>query len=141
MGPVVGQLWKTESEHGAATEVRQLDQAALNTVGCVLSRYGRLSGRDLEILSHGETPWAAARARAALAGERSPKLTRSDLTAFFRSNDDSDEIADPGRAPSPEVARLLRGARERLSQSAKPDDVARLHRRLGGLEASKATPR
>lgn len=42
-GPVVSALWGAET-HGSTAETSQsLDEAALNTVGYVLSRYGRLS--------------------------------------------------------------------------------------------------
>jgi uncharacterized phage-associated protein len=61
MGPVVGKLWKSEQVNPPAASVRTLDHAALNTIGYVVSRYGALTGRDLEILSHGEQPWARAR--------------------------------------------------------------------------------
>src|SRR3954447_10269614 len=59
MGPVVGSLWFAERQGLTPPEPPsvQLGEAELNTVGYVLSRYGRLSGRDLEVLSHGEDPW------------------------------------------------------------------------------------
>jgi len=48
-GPVVGMLWFDEEhapgEHDASGAA-PLDEAALNTIGYVLSRSGRLSGRD-----------------------------------------------------------------------------------------------
>ena len=57
IGPVVGQLWKSEKDHGIAIEDAVLDEAVLNTVGYVVSRYGALTGRDLERLTHSEDPW------------------------------------------------------------------------------------
>lgn len=60
MGPVIGQLWKSEQTSGPAQSGADLDQAAHNTVGYVLQRYGGLTGLDLERLSHAESPWRLA---------------------------------------------------------------------------------
>lgn len=62
MGPVVGSLWYAE-KNGLAPVAADLGEAELNTVGYVLSRYGGLSGADLERLSHNEPPWQLADAR------------------------------------------------------------------------------
>ncbi len=132
MGPVVGGLWKHEQTHGPVATVRPLDQAALNTIGFVLSRYGRLTGRDLEILTHGEPPWMAAKARAAASGDRSPKILRSDLMEFFGSKEGVDE--DTGGNPAPdELLEFLRGASERSANVPCPDDLARLKDRLSTM--------
>src|SRR3954464_15797303 len=62
MGPVVGSLWSADTQGVVRVEPpsASVGEAELNTVGYVLSRYGRLSGRDLEILSHAEDPWQRA---------------------------------------------------------------------------------
>ena len=60
MGPVVADLWRAEKRDTASPLHQQLGNAELNTVGYVLSRYGGLTGKDLEILSHGEDPWREA---------------------------------------------------------------------------------
>ena len=112
--------------------MRPLDQAALNTIGFVLSRYGRLTGRDLEILTHGETPWMAAKARAAASGDRSSKIARSDLIEFFGSKEDVDE--DTGVDPAPEeLLEFLHGATERSANVQRPDDLGRLKDRLSTM--------
>jgi uncharacterized phage-associated protein len=129
MGPVVGGLWKHEQEHGPATAGRPLTQAALNTVGFVLSRYGRLTGRDLEILTHGEPPWNAARARGAATGDRSPKITHRELIEFFAAREAADE--DGALEPAPdELLAFLRGASARAGEERCPDDLDRLKERL-----------
>ncbi|HEU0127900.1 MAG TPA: Panacea domain-containing protein, partial [Pseudonocardiaceae bacterium] len=51
MGPVVADLWRAEKHGTPAPRRAELGNRELNTVGYVLSRYGNLSGRDLEILS------------------------------------------------------------------------------------------
>src|SRR4051794_26274717 len=81
MGPVVGSLWKSEHESGPATERTELDKAALNTVGHVLSRYGKLTGRDLELLTHAEDPWN--RADATRPPKGSVRIEREWLTDYF----------------------------------------------------------
>jgi uncharacterized phage-associated protein len=64
MGPVVGTLWHEErfsappDEPGLAAAPP--GEAELNTVGYVVSRYGALTGKDLEHLTHSETPWQTA---------------------------------------------------------------------------------
>jgi uncharacterized phage-associated protein len=60
MGPVVGSLWYDERDRGLSDKSGRLDEGALNTIGYVISRYGRLTGRDLEHLTHAETPWLRA---------------------------------------------------------------------------------
>jgi uncharacterized phage-associated protein len=47
MGPVVGTLWHDEKHHGIDGEVTPLSEAELNTIGYVVSRYGRFTGTDL----------------------------------------------------------------------------------------------
>lgn len=61
MGPVVDTLWAAEKRGGVSrTAPASLDEAALNTVGFVLSRYGALTGDDLETKTHAEPPWRLA---------------------------------------------------------------------------------
>jgi uncharacterized phage-associated protein len=54
MGPVVGQLWKSEKDHGIAVEDAVLDEAVLNTVGYVAgprqSRFHALRRRSIGLL-------------------------------------------------------------------------------------------
>lgn len=60
MGPVVGNLWRAEKQGDVSRVHREMDEAQLNTVGYVLSRYGALTGGDLENLTHSEEPWQLA---------------------------------------------------------------------------------
>ena len=62
MGPVVATLW-AEEKYGAPDDTlppEPLTEAELNTIGYVVSRYGNLTGNDLEVLTHGEPPWQKA---------------------------------------------------------------------------------
>jgi uncharacterized phage-associated protein len=87
MGPVVGSLWKAEQDGGPGPG-RPLDERALNTVGYVVSRYGKLSGRDLEILTHNEAPWLKADETREPHG--SVRIEQEWLVSWFR-----DEEAEP----------------------------------------------
>jgi uncharacterized phage-associated protein len=60
MGPVVDALWAAEKRGFTAAAPATLDEAALNTVGYVLSRHGALTGDDLEAKTHAEPPWRLA---------------------------------------------------------------------------------
>src|SRR3954465_4039765 len=60
MGPVIGQLWHQEKELGSFDADPEPSEAQLNTIGYVVSRYGALTGLDLENLTHSETPWQRA---------------------------------------------------------------------------------
>jgi uncharacterized phage-associated protein len=50
MGPVVGALWyeKKQGEASVVRPHREMNEAQLNAIGYVLSRYGALTGQDLE---------------------------------------------------------------------------------------------
>ena len=126
MGPVVGELWH-EEKYGEPTAPAPLDEAGLNTVGYDLSRYGRLSGNDLERLTHGEPPWR-------LADQDRPPRSRATirtewLREFFTSPDEDDEepVADAA-----DIAEWLSGATERARQPVRRDDLAELRSRLQG---------
>ncbi|HEV2888169.1 MAG TPA: type II toxin-antitoxin system antitoxin SocA domain-containing protein [Jatrophihabitans sp.] len=93
MGPVIGELWKREKQ-GAAQDMppaERLDEAELNTIGYVLSRYGNLSGLDLERLTHSEAPWIEADAKRQRLSRSSYRISVESLRHFFQQE------ADPGR--------------------------------------------
>jgi hypothetical protein len=52
MGPVVAALWADENYDRPFPSPRALGERELNTIGYTLSRYGALTGEDLEVLSH-----------------------------------------------------------------------------------------
>lgn len=100
MGPVVASLWRDEREQAPRPEPHTLTEAELNTVGYVVSRYGRLSGNDLERLTHNEDPWLTADRRRAEGG--SDRIEHEWLKAFFVA----DARLDPDAGeplPDPEV--------------------------------------
>ena len=126
MGPVVGSLWFAEKQGIPPVGDRSgpLDEAELNTVGYVLSRYGRLSGRDLEILSHAEDPWQRADHSRRPGG--SVRIEPEWMRSFFAAADDDDEIP----LDSEVVSEWLAGARERSERPPAQDDPQRLRARL-----------
>ncbi len=129
MGPVVGTLWKQEKDGVTASRAHaRIDEAQLNTVGYVVSRYGGLSGLDLEHLTHSEAPW-----RRADRGRRPGGSARIELdwiTEYFRT----DGAADDEDAPLDRAAvrAWLRGAGGRRATPRRPDDPDELRARLGG---------
>jgi len=130
MGPVVGQIWYAEkqgkSSQAEDRAIARLDEAALNTVGYVVSRYGALTGRDLENLTHAETPWRRADTKRR-PGE-SARIETQWLAEYFRSADDDGEDSLPLDAPA--VRRWLEGAERRLAAPAKRDSLEELRARM-----------
>jgi uncharacterized phage-associated protein len=94
MGPVVGQLWYAEKQHGTRQAAEQrLDEAALNTIGFVVSRYGALSGAELERLTHSEPPWLEADQRRAPRG--SQRIELDSLQRFFCAEAGEEDALEP----------------------------------------------
>jgi len=98
MGPVVGQLWHEEREGTAAIFGTPLTEAQLNTIGYVISRYGGLTGSDLERLTHAEPPWQEA--NKARLPKDTAKITVESLRTYFASAAASDAEDD---APLPDA--------------------------------------
>lgn len=129
MGPVVPSVWKEERDGDpwvAETVAPSLGEAELNTVGYVLSRYGNLSGKDLENLSHSEAPWRDANTRRLPGG--SVCIEQEAIREFFAAADDTSE--DDIRLDSDEVRAWLADAEERLNDPLKPDDLDALYVKL-----------
>jgi uncharacterized phage-associated protein len=99
MGPVVESLWAAEKYGSAPPPRAALDEAGLNTVGYVLSRYGGLTGHDLEVMTHGEPPWRLADA-ARRPGTGAP-IRAEWIRDFFRGEGAPDDGVDD---PPPDLA-------------------------------------
>ena len=126
MGPMVAQLWKAEKEGRSPESPISLDNAQLNTVVYVVSRYGRLSGTDLERLTHAETPWQEAD-KLRTPGS-SVRIRDTWIRDFFAAENGQDsESAWPS---AEDIARLAVGATDRRNQPAVPDDLQALEARL-----------
>jgi hypothetical protein len=125
MGPVVESLWRDERYELLPPPNADLDEAALNTVGYVVSRYGAFTGRDLEVTTHGESPWALANA-ARLPRDRAP-IRLDWIYDYFTTDGAADDGADD--AP-PDTAAMSAWLREtgHGGDSADPlvDDLDRL---------------
>ncbi len=94
MGPVVPQLWHDEKHNTEPPPPSELDNAALNTIGYVVSRYGALTGRDLEVMTHGERPWQLANAVRRPGG--SAPIRPEWMLEYFRTDGAPDDGVDDG---------------------------------------------
>ncbi|WP_336214869.1 Panacea domain-containing protein [Nonomuraea sp. LPB2021202275-12-8] len=131
MGPVVPSVWQ-EEKYGSEpwlkdTVAPALGEAELNTIGYVLSRYGNLSGKDLESLSHSETPWKRANAHRPPRG--SARIEVEWIEEFFRQAAD-DTSDDEVVLDSAEVAKWLSHTNEHRKDQLQPDDLQALRARL-----------
>jgi uncharacterized phage-associated protein len=136
MGPVVGSLWYAEKRGDAPRGHREMDEAQLNTVGYVLSRYGALTGQDLENLTHSEEPWRLANSGRRLGESIHIKLDR--IKQYFRtsgSTDDENEVL----LDSVSVTQWLRGAEQRREDPVRPDSREELMTRLDELQVRLAS--
>lgn len=137
MGPVVGQLWSEERRAGRAAAASPLDEAELNTVGYVLSRYGALTGKDLEHLTHSESPWKLADAHRQ--PQASARIEIDWIRDYFVGNGSGGEADDNVTLDSADIAELLVGAQERLNEPAARDDPAVVADRIQQLRARAQT--
>ncbi len=130
MGPLVGQLWHREKNGEAPPPPGDLHEAELNTIGYVVSRYGALTGGDLERLTHSEVPWLDADRRRHPGGRVRIELRA--IEAYFRregapdtSDDDADLALDVDA-----VNEWLKDAEARRREARRPDDLTALRARL-----------
>lgn len=107
---------------------RALDDGHLNTVAYVVSRYGRLTGHDLELLTHAETPWQEAQADRRPGG--SARISQDSIRQFFLSEGGPDPELPWPRAE--DLAPLVEGAEERRRSPARRDDLTVLRAKLAG---------
>jgi uncharacterized phage-associated protein len=128
MGPVVGELWREEKDGARPREPIEMGEAQLNTIGYVISRYGALTGRDLENLTHAEPPWQLADARRR--PHESARIEATWIRDYFRTDGAAGEAEDAALAKSPELARILAGAHARRSEPVRPDSREELLARL-----------
>jgi uncharacterized phage-associated protein len=133
MGPVVGELWRGEQAEDVPPDPAGLGEAELNTIGYVVSRYGKLTGRELEILTHGESPWRRAD-RDRLPGTSS-RIQLDWIEEHFTSAAVADAEEEPVVLDTTAVTRLLAAARERLARPVRLDDLNVLRARLAAAGA------
>lgn len=127
MGPVVGSLWYAEKAGSAQHEAASLSEAQLNTVGYVISRYGQLSGLDLEHLTHSEAPWQRADV------DREPHESsriESDWMREYFTNAGSDDDEDRVVLDSGSIRDWLKDAAARRESPATEDSYDAVRARL-----------
>ncbi len=87
-GPVVADLWHAEDKNYDLPPPRSLSEEMLTTVNFVVSRYARLSGRELIAMTHGEEPWRLATDNGLrLNAELEPEV----LGAYFAADEEQTE--------------------------------------------------
>jgi uncharacterized phage-associated protein len=123
MGPVVDRLWRDEKAGRSVLPI-ELDEAAVNTILYVVSRYGALTGSDLEILSHGQKPWQIAD-EARHAGD-SAIIEPAVMRSYFEQADLDEETPWPDDNT---VRDALARSVERQTAPASVDDIDRLRSR------------
>lgn len=132
-GPVVADLWHDEDKSREGPPATHLPEDALGTIGYVVSRYGRLSGKELIRLTHGERPWLDVSESDAW---RSPVISHEALASFFAADDeraDLDAVFDAAWSDPP-TRSMIETAIERSNHSdAVTDDPAEIERRLSAL--------
>ena len=108
-------------------------EAQLNTVGYVLSRYGALTGHDLENLTHSEAPWQLADS-----GRRpgeSARIKVEWIKQYFRTSGSADDEEDVILLDSASVTKWLQDAEKRREGPSRPDNREALEARLRELRA------
>lgn len=130
-GPVVGVLWhgeKYQTEPPDDTRAVRMTEAELNTIGYVVSRYGSLTGRDLEHLSHSERPWQLANT-----GRRPGQTARIELDwirDYFATVDAAADEEDDIALDSAAVTDWLAGAPLRREEPVSTDHIEDIEARL-----------
>lgn len=127
MGPVVGALWHAEKHGGERPPPAALDEAALNTIGYVISRYGALTGTDLMHLSHSEDPWRLADAHRQ-PGTAVP-ISPTSMREYFKAADADDELALDAQA----VSEWLHDAERTRDAPGRRDEPAEIAARIDRL--------
>jgi uncharacterized phage-associated protein len=134
MGPVVSSLWSAENRGEAPPGSAALGEAELNTIGYVVSRYGKLTGSDLQHLTHGELPWQQADAGRPLGG--SARIERDWMRDYFRGPGSAAADQDVATITPGDLASLVSGAEERRRTGAgRVDDPEEFRRRIKRLAA------
>jgi uncharacterized phage-associated protein len=133
MGPVIGTLWFREDRRDPPPPRRDLTEAQLNTIGYVISRYGALTGRDLETLTHSESPWRLAD-RGRRPGE-SARIEREWIRDYFVADHEEE---DPYPLDSASVTRWLEDAPTRRPEFVRPDSPEEIQARLAASVQPKA---
>ncbi|MEV0144679.1 MULTISPECIES: type II toxin-antitoxin system antitoxin SocA domain-containing protein [unclassified Nonomuraea] len=116
-GPGVDALWDEEAG-GALGEPGGLGEAELNTVGYVLSRYGKLSTQELEDRVQAEAPWQRADAGRVPGGSALVEVKW--IREFFAAQ--AAEEDDLGLDPA-EVKRMLQAAARRRDEPRRTDSL------------------
>ncbi len=128
-GPVVAALWHIEDKGGSVPAPQLLTNEMLVALDYVVSRYGRLSGRDLIELTHSERPW-----RRAYEPIMNIQISFEDLVAYFSSDDEQNarQTEAAGLLGQPDFRRIVEAVSRPLGRETQ-DDTEALRRLLESL--------
>lgn len=97
-GPVVRSLYERHRGRYSITdadaswgEADRLKPSERETVQAVIDGYGRLTGRQLSVLTHGEPPWRKAREGVGPTEASSNAISLADMYEYYSSLDTDDE--------------------------------------------------
>ena len=113
-GPVVAAVWRAEERSEPVPEPHSLLPDALQTVGYVVSRYGKMTPQQLIDLTHEEPPWRDI-ARSEKAGRDEP-IPLEKIKAFFDTEADTTKTLASVAARDPTIIRLMAESAERMHQ-------------------------
>ncbi|RAY12951.1 hypothetical protein DPM19_23385 [Actinomadura craniellae] len=134
LGPVVSALWGEEKYAvqipDATLLPKELDEAELNTVGYVISRYGTLSAGDLVRLTHSEVPWKAADNIRQVTGEKRAKIELDWIKKYFEDKEAQDDTEERPHLDEAKLAQWLAGAEARRDRSRQRDSREEIRARL-----------
>jgi uncharacterized phage-associated protein len=127
MGPVVG-TFRYEDQAGVKPQGEvSLNEAQLNTIGYVVSRYGKMTGRELAIMTHGEMPWNRANEGRPEHGTAPIKLEW--IREYFKDAQAADRLDEMPFDPA-QVSEIMAAAEARVEDRKndpvrldKPEDV------------------
>jgi uncharacterized phage-associated protein len=118
MGPVVSSFRYEDSVGLKPRGEVRMSEAQLNTIEYVVSRYGKMTGRELAIMTHGETPWI--RANDGRPEHGSTPIKQDWIKEYFKSANTADREDETPFDPA-QVAELMAQAKARAD--ARKDDL------------------
>jgi uncharacterized phage-associated protein len=118
MGPVVSSFRYEDSVGLKPRGEVRMSEAQLNTIEYVVSRYGKMTGRELAIMTHGETPWI--RANDGRPEHGSTPIKQDWIKEYFKSANTADREDETPFDPA-QVAELMAQAKARAD--ARRDDL------------------
>lgn len=124
MGPVVSSLWADEKYDRQRPAPSHLDAEVMATVDEVVSRYGCLTGNQLEALTHQEDPWVDAFERRNVPGHSTTDIIEVEAIAKWFGR-----VAEHRRRTDPRLRHSMSASvHDAVLQALSEDPVVGQHR-------------